>query len=548
MSLPPFDLPSIPENTVAVARAAFPAGNVYLQMRDELGTIYANHRFTAVYSAEGQPALHPWQLALVSVMQFAENLSDRQAAEAVRARIDWKYALSLELTDMGFHYSVLSEFRARLIQGSLEQVLLDTLLEACRQRGWLKARGRQRTDSTHVLAAVKALNHLELVGETLRHALNVLATVVPEWLKQHIQPEWFDRYGERVEDYRLPKDKTEREAMSGVIGTDGSSLLACIEQATDLPWLAALPAVQTLAAVWQQQYHLVDGQVQRRTLPEMAPVGEWVRSPYDGDVRYGRKREFGWVGYKVHFTEFCDAELPHLITHVKTDTAPEADHQALDAIQADLALADRLPAEHLVDAGYISAKRILHSRDQHAIDLLGPVHVDPSWQAHTPGALEVSQFQIDWQQHHVTCPQGQHSVSWSRAKDAKGESVVQVFFAKQTCQACPVRERCTTARSTGRSMPLRFPQERHEMLQAARLRQQTSIFKEVYHLRAGIEGTFAQTTRNTGLRRARYVGKQKTHLQHLFTAVATNIVRLIQWRNGVPFAKSRTSRFAALAA
>lgn len=306
--------------------------------------------------------------------------------------------------------------------------------------------------------------------------------------------------------------------------------------------------MQTLADVWQQQYHLVEGQVQRQTLPEMVPVGEWVRSPYDGDVRYGRKREFGWVGYKVHLTECCDAELPHLITQVKTETAREADHQALDAIQADLAKNNCLPAEYLVDAGYISAKRILHSRDRHAIDLLGPVHVDPSWQAHTPGALDVSQFQIDWQGHQVTCPQGQRSIAWSRAKDAKGESVVQVFFAKQTCHACSVRERCTTARSTGRSMTLRFPQERHEMLQAARLRQQTSAFKEVYHLRAGIEGTFAQATRNTGLRRTRYIGQQKTHLQHIFSAVATNIVRLIQWRNGVPFAKSRTSRFAALAA
>ncbi|MBA3826932.1 MAG: IS5/IS1182 family transposase, partial [Ktedonobacterales bacterium] len=110
---------------------------------------------------------------------------------------------------------------------------------------------RQRTDSTHVLAAVKALNHLELVGETLRHALNVLATVVPEWLKQHVLLEWFDGYGERFEDYRLPKDKTERDAVSVVIGMDGSHLMACIDQASDLPRLAALPAVQTLADVWQ---------------------------------------------------------------------------------------------------------------------------------------------------------------------------------------------------------------------------------------------------------------------------------------------------------
>jgi transposase len=183
-------------------------------MRDELGSIYEDALFANVYAVEGQPAVHPWRLALVSVMQFAEHLSDRQAAAAVRARIDWKYALSLDLGDSGFHYSVLSEFRARLLEGGLEQILLDRLLEHCRQRGWLKARGRQRTDSTHVVGAVKVLNQLELVGETLRHALNVLATVAPDWLKQQAKPEWYERYGERIEDYRLPKDKTERERRS----------------------------------------------------------------------------------------------------------------------------------------------------------------------------------------------------------------------------------------------------------------------------------------------------------------------------------------------
>ncbi|HEV2457917.1 MAG TPA: transposase, partial [Ktedonobacterales bacterium] len=241
-------------------------------------------------------------------------------------------------------------------------------------------------------------------------------------------------------------------------------------------------------------------------------------------------------------------DRPHLITDVYTVPAIEQDHHALAMIQANLAATEMLPAQQLVDAGYISAKRILDSRDTHAIDLVGPVHVDPSWQARTTGALDVSQFQIDWHRQQVTCPQGQRSVAWYRGKDAKGESIVQVFFAKQTCQACPVRSRCTDARSTGRSMTLRFPQARYEMLQAARLRQQTAAFKDLYRFRSGIEGTFSQATRNTGLRRARYIGLPKTHLQHLLTAVATNIVRLVDWLDGSPFAKTRTSRFAALAA
>ncbi len=206
-----------------------------------------------------------------------------------------------------------------------------------------------------------------------------------------------------------------------------------------------------------------------------------------------------------------------------------------------------LPAQQLVDAGYISAKRILHSRDVHEIDLVGPVHIDPSWQAHTPGAFDVSTFQIDWQHQQVTCPQGQQNTAWYLGQDAKGESVVQILFDKRTCQTCPVRSQCTTARTTGRSMTLRYPQERHEMLQTARVRQQTDAFKTLYRVRSGIEGTFSQTTRNSGLRRARYIGLRKTHLQNIVTAVATNILRLSRWLDGVPFAKTRTSRFAALA-
>lgn len=446
---------------------------------------------------------------------------------------------------------MLSEFRSRLVQGSLEQALLDTLLTRCQERGWLKARGRQRTDSTYVLGAVKALNQLELVGETLRHALNVLATVAPDWLKPQVQPAWFERYAERIEDYRLPKDQTERDALSATIGDDGFTLLACLEQAATQPewaWLKDLPAVRLMEQTWAQQYRQVDGHAQRLSPKEMLPVSEWYRSPYDAEVRYGRKRDFDWIGYKVHVTECCDDNLPHLITQVETAPATQQDHHALKAIQAKLADKDLLPQQHLVDAGYISAKRILESRDMHDVDLIGPVHVDPSWQAHTPGAFDVSQFHIDWDHPVVTCPQGEHSVAWHHGKDAKGESVVTIWFAKPTCQACPLRMRCTKARVTGRSMTIRFPRERHEMLLAARARQRAPEFRAVYQARWGIEGTFSQTTRNTGMRRARYIGQRKTHLQHLFTALATNILRLVSWLEGTPFAKTRISRFAALAA
>jgi Transposase DDE domain len=344
--------------------------------------------------------------------------------------------------------------------------------------------------------------------------------------------------------------------LSRRIGEDGYHLLVCIEQAAQqgLEWLQQVAAVQTLEQIWAQQYRITKGQAHRLTPQERAPVGAWLRSPYERDVRDGRKRTREWIGYQVHLTQGCEDDVPHLMTQVATAPATPPDHQALDAIQADLAAHDRLPAHQLVDAGSVSAKRILHSLDTHTSDLIGPVHPDPRWQARTypaapaPGAVEISQFAIDWGGQQVTCPQGQRSISWHRGPDAKGASIVPVFFAQHVCQACPLHHACPDARSTGRSMTLRFPQARHAARQTARTRQQTDAFTTRYRRRAGSEGTFSQTTRNTGLRRARYRGMPKTHRPQIVAATATNIVRLVSWLDGVPFAKTRTSRFAALAA
>src|SRR5215468_4986626 len=206
MSLHPQPIEPIPEQTAQVAAAAFPKGHPYLTLRDQLGTIFQDEDFATLFPAWGYPGLSPWRLALVTIMQFREQLSDRQAAEAVRARIDWKYLLGLELTDAGFDFSVLSEFRDRLLAGEAAERLLEPLLVQCRAMGLLKARGQQRTDATHVLAAVRSLHRVELVAETLRAALNALATVAPAWLQGMAPLAWYERYAKRIEDSRLPKE------------------------------------------------------------------------------------------------------------------------------------------------------------------------------------------------------------------------------------------------------------------------------------------------------------------------------------------------------
>src|SRR6187200_598188 len=242
----PQPVPPVPDDTARIARAAFPRGNPYLRLRDRLGPVFDDAGFADLYPRRGQPAYTPWRLALVTLLQFREGLSDRQAAEAVRARIDWKYLLALELADAGFDHSILCEFRARLLAGDAAERLLARMLDVAHEAGLLKARGRQRTDSTHVLAAVRALNRLELLAETLRHALAVLADRAPDWLHAHGRPEWAERYEQRPEDDRLPSKQAQRLALAETIGRDGLELLVAVDADAAPSRLRDLPALRVL--------------------------------------------------------------------------------------------------------------------------------------------------------------------------------------------------------------------------------------------------------------------------------------------------------------
>jgi transposase len=276
----------IPEQTAQVARAAFPKGNPYMRMRDELGPIYTNPDFAHRFPNNGQPAHAPAQLALVTIMQFAEGLSDEQTATAVRGRIDWKYALALELTDPGFDPSVLSEFRFRLVAGNAELLLFETMRTLFREQKLVKARGKQRTDSTHVLAAIQVLNRLECVGETLRQALHRLATETPAWLQAWVPSVWFDRYSRRFEAYRLPAEKPARYALAAQIGADGRLLMEQLYHSDAPVELRELPAIQVLRQVWLQQCYAteVEQPLQWRTAEDLPPAPFLISSPYDPDA------------------------------------------------------------------------------------------------------------------------------------------------------------------------------------------------------------------------------------------------------------------------
>jgi len=521
----------IPEETRQVASAAFPKGNIYVSIRDEFGPLFDDKDFGELYSHLGQGGVSPAVLAQVTVMQYMEGLTDRQTAEAVRSRIDWKYSLGLALTAAGFHHSVLGDFRERLLAGGKEAVLFDEVLERLKTAGLLKSKGQQRTDSTHVIAAIRNLRRVEVVGEGLRRVLDDIAKMVPEWLLQQVTPDWFDRYGARIDMYRLPQAKEELAALQVQIGQDGFSLLEAINSAEAPVWLRELPSVKIVGQIWAQQYERENGKVKWRDKKGLPPFKELIVSPDDIEARNRTKRETNWSGYAVHLTETFAEGAPHIITNVETTPATTADVEMTSVIHQSLADKNLLPDEHLVDAGYVSVDHLLESEREQNINLIGPVGGGGSWQAKADKGFDVSFFVVDWPSQSLTCPQGKVSQNWHLRHEKYGHEYFEIRFDPADCQGCPHRSDCTRSKRGVRTVCLR-PQAEYETLQSARERQKTEAFKETYKKRAGIEGTISQGVRSFDLRRARYLGLAKTRLQHLAVGAAMNLTRAVAWLTG----------------
>jgi hypothetical protein len=509
----------------------------------------------------------------VTVLQRAEKLADRQAAEAVRARIDWKYLLGLPLDDAGFDHSVLSEFRGKVAGAGLERVALDALLAKLVADGLVKAGGKQRTDSTHVIAAVAALNRLELAGESVRAALEALVAAHPGWVAQRIcVSDFARRYAVPVTSWRPPASEARRAELAVAYARDGYALLEAVCEASSPAWLRELPAVQTLRVVLLHNYTRTiteDGRevIRRR---EKEPEGDGlppghlrIASPYDLDARWGVKRDIFWLGYKLHITETCDDPppctcptaggghaagcaalvFPNLITHVATTDATVTDNQMTSAIHDHLADRNLAPGRHYLDSGYLSAELAVSEMARHGVALTGPLLADNSAQARGGGYTQQA-FTIDWDLHQVTCPQGARSSRWQPMRTRDGKHAINVRFAAATCRRCPARDNCTTATRTGRQLYLR-PREIHQAAAAARAAAAGTSFHAGYARRAGIEGTIHQATSH-GARRARYRSLPKTRLDHAYTACALNLIRLHAYWTGTPLDRQRTSHLARL--
>lgn len=542
----------IPQATVELARKVHPHGTDEMRVRDALGPLFADTDFTTgafaeMYSTLGQPGLSPALLTMVMILQHRHNLSDTDAAAAVRDRISWKYTLGLVLDDPGFDATVLTEFRTRLAEAGRVDALLDLMLDRLKTSGLVKAGGRQRTDSTHVIACVRRLNRIETVGETLRVAMETIAGIRPGFIVALLEPGWDERYGRKVETCRLlGRKNASAQVLADQIGADGAKLFAAIDADPTAAWINALAEVQVLRTVFAQQYTTTPtGRLRWKTSEELPPSAERIHSPHDTQARYSTKdtgdRPTEWVGSKTHLTESCDADLPHLLTDVYTTASTEPDVVATTPIQDRLIARNLTPGEHLMDGGYPSAANIAASAERD-ITLVAPVTVNTGRNAQQ-GTFGPCDFQIDWAAGQATCPAG--AVSRSMKPDQRG--LVAFAFSRRDCRPCPIRDQCTRTKNpdTARRIVV-HPEPIHQARMAAHTAQDTDAWRKTYNSRAGIEGTISEAVRGPNLRYSRYRGLTKQHLQNVFSAMAINLGRLGAWFDTGPTTKRRPTRIHEL--
>jgi transposase len=574
-----------PDRQIAAAIAVKYRGRrarpLAVQIRDRLGEWLHDADFAAAFGVRGRPGWSPSRLALVTVLQRAENLTDRQAAEAARTRLDWQYLLGLPLDDAGFDHTVLVEFRARVAEAGLEQVVLDALLARLAEAGLLAGGGKQRTDSTHVTAAVAALNRLELVGESVRAALEALAAAHPQWLAGRIcVADFTRRYGTPMTGWRPAVSQAKRDELAIAYARDGYRLVEAVCDQQAPVWLRQIPAVDVLRQVLVQNYTRTVTSSGREVITrrEKTPDGDGlppghvrIASPYDTDARWGVKREEFWLGYKLHVTETCDDAaacdcrpsgphtpparadrpdghdracpqlLPNLITHVATTDATVTDNQMTEPIHDALAGKRLAPGRHYLDSGYLSAALVVSALARHGIALIGPLLADSSAQARAGAGYARADFTIDYDTRTVTCPQGRKATAWTPCTQY-GKDAIVATFATSDCGPCPARALCTTGKRRQLSL---LPRELAEAQTAIRTAEHTIGFQADYARRAGVEGTIHQAVAH-GARRARYRGLPKTRLDHTFMACALNLLRLEAFWNGTPLDRRRTSHLARL--
>ena len=340
-------------------------------------------------------------------------------------------------------------------------LLLQTMLEKCRDRGLIRKRSDMRTDATHVVAWVRSMNRFEVAGEALRATLNVLATVDSGWLAANVEAAWYLKYARRFESDRKTRSKEEIITEAEGIGCDGAALLERLWLPVTPQYLRELPAVETLRRCWVAEFWTDNGTLRWRRTGNLPPSSARVDSPYDPEAHCGVKRTTEWIGYKVHFTETCAAETPNLITNVDTTAAYVADAGHVAIRQDQLAERDLLPGRQIVDGAYIGSQITAQSKKKHGVELVGPVKRNHHY-IQIQSGFDLTAFKIDWDRQSATCAQGKTSIGWWSHTSHTGRFTFHTKFSRADCATCSVNKLCTKNGARNPRKLVLLPRDEHE--------------------------------------------------------------------------------------
>ena len=516
---------SIPEIVRVACEKLLSKDSVYRLIGQKGDQIITDADFVDMYSIEGRSGINPVVLSYVTVFQFLEKIPDRKAAEMAVVRLDWKYALRQELDWTGFNYSDLSNFRKRLLNNDQERLIFDRVLVYLREKGHIKAKGKQRTDATHILGRVMHLSRLELVQETIRLAVSALISADAPWSLHHLPSTFVETHSVRRDEYGLSKTKVKEKMQKA--GEAGYWLVERVEQHGQAA-LKELPEMQHLKRVLEEQFSRSDDENRPKARPNEDCKGDLLQTPHDPDVRYSSKRGQGWQGYKLQVSETIaeeETQAARFISDIEVTPANESDQAALEPLQERLIEREIVPAHQYVDQGYMSGEHIYTSREK-GIDLRGYVQSEGSQKEE---GFRLADFSVDIDKQQAGCPAGNTSVRWTEVTPGTTKNVAYRAYFGAQCRACPFFEsgQCATS-SAGRRLDLN---RYHDELQARRLESKSEAFQLEMNQRNAIEGTISELVRAHGARRSRYRGLAQNQLQASFIGAATNLKRLAKALN-----------------
>lgn len=523
MSLKPIDGQTSFYHTSYLCGELFGPANRYRLFREKIWPklLALGPKLSSLYCEDnGRPATDPVMLAGVTLLQFMEKVADRGASEHVVYHLGWKYALDLELTEEGFHPTVLVYFRDRLEENKAERMIFDGVVELLIELGLVKRKGKQRLDSTHILAYVKEMSRLECAVETMRLALEALEKEVRGAERAEFWGRLWALYVQSEVDWRL--SKTERDSRYRQCGQDMRELLEWIDR--NDPKLSELEGVKLLRRVFEEQFEVVEGKLQ----PTAKRPSRAVQNPHDPDAHYADKGKKQWVGYKVHVVESVDPNEPakvkgeptdNFITEILTTEAAQDEMAGLaEALNRQQNHHEIKPEALYADGGYVTEKTLTEA-EQGGMELLGPTRPDPH-----PGPYNADAFSVDIEKQQAICPQGNVSTQWSRIRDAYMSTEYYRIEWGNQCDCCPVQKQCTRSKSGRRILVVGL---RHDLVQKRREEMREAEFSKTLHPRNGIEGTHSELVRGHGLRRTKYRGQARVSLSHYLMGAACNVKRYL---------------------